>query len=180
LTTLATLVAVEPHETLQLYILAISSMVITMIVVEQGESGTNYKLQYLVYFINEVLSNSKTWYFHIMKMAYTLLITSHKLSHYFQAHQIEVHTLSTLGDILKNREATRKIMKGGIELSMYNIINKPQMTIKNKALRDFMAEWTKTQTPPKERELEYWTINFDGSLQLQGAGVGVGILVTSH
>jgi hypothetical protein len=32
------------------------------------------------------------------------------------------------------------------------------------------------QTPPKERELEYWTINFDGSLQLQGAGEG--ILVT--
>jgi ribonuclease HI len=32
-----------------------------------------------------------------------------------------------------------------------------------------MAEWTETQTPPKERELEYWTNNFDGSLQLQGA-----------
>jgi ribonuclease HI len=30
---------------------------------------------------------------------------------------------------------------------------------------------------PKERELDYWTINFDGSLQLQGAGAG--ILVTS-
>jgi ribonuclease HI len=40
-----------------------------------------------------------------------------------------------------------------------------------------MAEWTEMQTPPKEREVEYWTINFDGSLQLQGTGVG--ILVTS-
>jgi ribonuclease HI len=40
-----------------------------------------------------------------------------------------------------------------------------------------VAEWTETQTPPEERELEYWTINFDGSLQLQGAGAG--ILVTS-
>jgi ribonuclease HI len=29
----------------------------------------------------------------------------------------------------------------------------------------------------KERELEYWTINFDGSLQLQGAGAE--ILITS-
>jgi ribonuclease HI len=38
-------------------------------------------------------------------------------------------------------------------------------------------KWTEIQTPPKERELEYWTINFDGSLQLQG--VGAGILVTS-
>jgi ribonuclease HI len=29
------------------------------------------------------------------------------------------------------------------------------------------------QTPPKERELEYWTINFDGSLQLKGTGAGI-------
>jgi ribonuclease HI len=40
-----------------------------------------------------------------------------------------------------------------------------------------MAGWTEIQAPPMERELEYWTINFDGSLQLQGAGAG--ILVTS-
>jgi ribonuclease HI len=40
-----------------------------------------------------------------------------------------------------------------------------------------MAKWTEMQTPHKEKELEYCTINFDGSLQLQGARVG--ILVTS-
>jgi hypothetical protein len=40
-----------------------------------------------------------------------------------------------------------------------------------------MVEWTETQTPTKERELEYWTVNFDESSQLQG--VGAGILVTS-
>jgi hypothetical protein len=45
------------------------------------------------------------------------------------------------------------------------------------SLRNFRAEWTATQTPPRERELEYWTINFDGFLQLQR--VGAGILVTS-
>jgi hypothetical protein len=61
---------------------------------------------------------------------------------------------------------------------MYDIINKPRTAIKAQALSDFMAEWIEMQTPPKERELEYWTINFDGSLQLQGAGVG--ILVTSN
>jgi hypothetical protein len=91
--------------------------------------------------------------------------------------QIEVHTSSTLGKILNNREATGKIAKWAIELFMYDIIYKPRTTIKAQALSDFMAEWTETQTPPKEKELEYWTINFDGSLQLQG--VGAGILVTS-
>jgi hypothetical protein len=56
-------------------------MVNTAIVVEWGESGTNYKIQYPVYFISEVLSDSKTQYFYIMKLAYALLITFRKISH---------------------------------------------------------------------------------------------------
>jgi hypothetical protein len=59
-----------------------------------------------------------------------------------------------------------KIAKWVIELSMYDIVYKPRTMIKAQALSDFMVEWIETQTPPKERELEYWTINFDGSLQL--------------
>jgi ribonuclease HI len=60
---------------------------------------------------------------------------------------------------------------------MYDIIYKPRTSIKAQSLSVFVAEWMETQTPPKQGELEYWTINFDGSLQLQGAGAG--ILVTS-
>jgi hypothetical protein len=81
-----TLVAPEPHEILQLYISATSIVVSIAIVIERGESETNRKVQYLVYFISEVLSDSKTRYFHIMKLAHALLITSRKLSHYFQVH----------------------------------------------------------------------------------------------
>jgi hypothetical protein len=88
-----------------------------------------------------------------------------------------VHTSSTLGEIMKNREATRKIAKWAIELSMYDIVYKPRTAIKAQPLSDFMAEWTQTQTPLKDQELEYWTINFDRSLQLQGAGAE--ILITS-
>jgi hypothetical protein len=124
LTTLPTLVAPEPHKNLQLYISSTSSVVGTTIMVKQGESDINCKIQYPVYFISEVLSDSKTQYFHIMKLAYALLITSHKLSHYFHVHQIEVHTSSTLGKILNNREATGKIAKWVIELYMYDIVYK--------------------------------------------------------
>jgi hypothetical protein len=53
---------------------------------------------------------------------------------------------------LNNREATGKIAKWVIELSMYDIIYKPRTSIKAQALSDFMVEWTETQTPPKERE----------------------------
>jgi hypothetical protein len=166
LTTPPTVVALEPHKNMQLCISTTSNMVSTAIVIERGESDTNHKIQYPVYFVSEVLSDSKPRYFCIMKLAYALLIMSHKLSHYFQVHQIEVHTSLTLGKILNNREATGKIAKWAIELSMYKIIYKPRTAIKAQLLTDFMAEWTETQTPPSERELEYWTINFDGSLQL--------------
>jgi hypothetical protein len=60
---------------------------------------------------------------------------------------------------------------------MYDIVYKPMIAIKAQALSEFMVEWIETQTPPKERELKYWTINFDGSLQFQG--VGARILLTS-
>jgi ribonuclease HI len=112
-------------------------------------------------------------YFHVMKITYALLIMACKLSHYLQAHQIEGHTSSTLGEILNNREATSKIAKWAIELSMYDIVYKPRTAIKAQALSDFVAEWTEIQTPPKERELEYWTINFDGSVHLQSARAGI-------
>jgi hypothetical protein len=83
----------------------------------------------------------------------------------------------TLGEILNNREATGKIAKWANELSMYDIIYKPRTVIKAQALSDFVAKCTEIQTPPKERHLEYWTINFDGSVQLQSARAG--ILVTT-
>jgi hypothetical protein len=152
-------------------------VVSTTIVIERGESDTNRKIQYPVYFINKVLSDFKNRYFYIMKLAYALLIMSRKLSHYFQVHQIEVYTSSTLSEILNNKDATGKIAKLTIELSIYDIVYKPRIAIKAQALSDFVAEWTEMQTPPKEKELEYWTINFDGSLQLQN--VGAGILITS-
>jgi hypothetical protein len=99
-----------------------------------------------------------------MKLAYALLIISCKFSHYFQAQQIEVHTSSTLEEILNNREATGKIAKWVIELSMYDIVYKLRTVIKAQELSDFVVEWTETQSPPKDRELEYKTINFDGTL----------------
>jgi hypothetical protein len=101
-----------------------------------------------------------------MKLAYGLLIMSHKLSHYFQAYQIEVHTSSTLGKILNNREATGKIAKWAIELSMHDIIYMPRTTIKVQALSDFMSSGQRLKClPERERERESWNI---GLLILMG------------
>jgi hypothetical protein len=64
------MVASEPHKNLQIYISATSNVVSTTIIVERGELDTNCKNQYLVYFIINVINDSKTWYFHIMKLGY--------------------------------------------------------------------------------------------------------------
>ena len=59
LTTPPTLVALEPHENLQLYISTTSNVFSIAIIIERGESDTNRKIQYPVYIIRKVLSDSK-------------------------------------------------------------------------------------------------------------------------
>jgi hypothetical protein len=90
-----------------------------------------------------------------MKLTYAFLIMSRKLLHYFQAHQIEVHTSSMLEEVLHNREATCRIAKWVIKLTMHDIIFKPRTAIKAQAFSGFVAEWSKTQSSPPEREIDY-------------------------
>jgi hypothetical protein len=56
-----------------------------------------------------------------------------------------VHTSSTLGEVLNDKEATGKIKKWAIEVSMYDIIIKSITVINTHALSDFVADWTETQ-----------------------------------
>jgi ribonuclease HI len=61
----------------------------------------------------------------------------------------------TLGEVLHNREAIGKISKWAIELAMHDIVFRPRTRIKAQALSNLVAEWTKTQSLPPERELKY-------------------------
>ena len=66
-------------EPLLLYIAATTQVVSTALVVEQEEEGHALKVQCPMYFISEVLSNSKTRYPQIQKLLYAVLITRRKL-----------------------------------------------------------------------------------------------------
>ena len=80
---------------------------------------------------------------------YGILITSRKFQHYFDEYKISVITDFPLGDILHNRDATRRISKWAVELGALEINFKPKTAIKSQAL---VSSWlnggkTKFQHP---------------------------------
>jgi ribonuclease HI len=102
-----------------------------------------------------------------------VLITSRKLRYYFQEYSVSVITDYPLDDILRNQDAIGRISKWAVELGALNIDFKPRTAIKSQALVDFMAEWRENQLPTPTERPEHWVMYFDGSLKLEGAGVGV-------
>jgi dsDNA-binding SOS-regulon protein len=112
-------------EQLLLYLAATTHVVSTAIIVERQEDGHAYPVQRPVYFVSDVLSESKTRYQPAQKLQYAVLITSRKLRHYFQEYSISVVTNYPLGDILRNQDATRRISKWVVELGALNVDFKP-------------------------------------------------------
>ena len=76
------------------------------IVVERKESGKEHPVQRTVYYVSEVLIESKQRYPHWQKLVYGVFMAGQKLKHYFQGHPINVVSSAPLGDIIQNREAT--------------------------------------------------------------------------
>jgi hypothetical protein len=106
------LTAPRKKEQLLLHLAATTHVVSTTIVVERQEDDHAYPVQRPVYFVREVLSESKAHYQPVQKLLYAVLITSRKLRHYFQEYSIFVVTDYPLGDILRNQDATGESPNG--------------------------------------------------------------------
>jgi hypothetical protein len=156
-----------PKETLFLYISATTNVVNTVLVAEREEEGQAYPVQRLVYYVSEVLADTKTRYTQPQKLLYALLITSRKLRHYFQAHKIVVSSSFPLEEITSNRDANGRIIKWSVELGDFEIEFCPTQVIKSQILADFVSEWTKIQMPPPKERPEHWIMYFDGALNLE-------------
>jgi len=143
------------------------------LVVEREEEGHALKVQHPIYFISEVLSDSKTRYPQIQKLLYAVLIAKRKLCHYFESHPVTVVTSFPLSEVIQNQEAIRRIAKWALELMGQGISYAPRMAIKSQALANFITEWTEVQMPPVAVDQEYWTMYFDRSLMKKGTGVGL-------
>jgi hypothetical protein len=97
-----------------------------------------------------------------------------------QAHQITAVTPFPLQRILRNPEATGRIVEWELELSSFDLKFESTSTIRSRALAEFIAEWTpmpdkeiqETSLPGKET-VDDWIMYFDDAFTLQGTGAGV-------
>nr|KYP59175.1 Retrovirus-related Pol polyprotein from transposon 17.6 [Cajanus cajan] len=128
--------------------LAISDEAINSVLVQEKEGA-----QAPVYFINRLLQESETRYQLIEKVALRLVHTSRCLRHYFQSHQVVVHTDCPISKVLGKPELAGRMMAWSVELSQFDISYKLRGPIKAQCLADF--------------------INEDGSLNYRGSGAGV-------
>jgi hypothetical protein len=148
-------------------------VVSAVLVAERPEEGHQYPVQRPVYYVSEVLSDSKVRYSQRQKMLYALLITPRKLRRYVQSHKIKVVSSFPIREILRSRDTVGRIVKWSVELGEFDLEFCPRQAIKSQILADFISEWTETQQPPPAEKLEHWKMYFDGSLNLEGASAGV-------
>jgi hypothetical protein len=116
----------------------------------------------------------------VQKLIFGLIVASRKLCEYFQAHEITVVTHFPIQRILRNPEATGRIVEWALELSSFGLKYESTSTIQSRALAEFIVEWTptldeeipETVIPSKEAPQE-WIMYFDGAFSLQGTGASV-------
>jgi hypothetical protein len=140
LSDLATLTSLDPGLPLLLYIATSPSAVSAALVQEKTRDGKTHQCP--VYFVSEVLTSSKCNMTELENIAYTVIMASCKLRHYFKAHKVRVTSDRGLEELFRNLEAYARIAKWAAELSGHNVTFEPITTIKSQLLADFIVDWT--------------------------------------
>jgi hypothetical protein len=163
----------QDGEPLYLYVAATNQVVSAVIVVERTEEGHALPVQRSVYYISEVLSETKARYPQVQKLLYAVALARRKLRHYFEAHLVTVVSSFPLGEIIRNPDAAGRIAKWSVELMGETLAYTPRKAIKSQILADFIAEWMGTQLPPPQIQAECWTLYFDRSVMKTSTGAGL-------
>ncbi|KAK1631726.1 hypothetical protein QYE76_006041 [Lolium multiflorum] len=167
---LATPASMEP---MPLYIAATNRVVSVVPVVERKEDGREQLVQRPVYYLSEVLSQSKQNYPHYQKVAYGVYMAAKKLKHYFQEHPIKVVATAPLAEIIGIKDANGRVAKWALELAAHTILYEPRTAIKSQILADFFVDWAEMQYLPPVPDSTHWKMHFDGSKMRNGLGAGI-------
>jgi hypothetical protein len=172
---LAILTSLDSSLPLLLYVAASPHAVSAALVQEQDREGTTR--QCLVYYVSEVLTNSKCNMTELEKISYAVVMESRKLCHYFEAFKLRVTSDRGLGELFRNPEAFVRIAKWAAELSGYHITFEPRAAIKSQVLADFIVDWTGPTRQQEEPSEKVRTIHYDGTWCHAGAGAAA--IITS-
>jgi hypothetical protein len=121
----------QDGEPLYLYVAATTQVFSVVIVVERTEEEHALPVQRPVYYISEVLSETKARYPQIQKPLYTVVFVWRKLRHYLEAHPVTVVSSFLLGEILCNPDAVGRIVKWSAELMGETLAYVPRKVIKS-------------------------------------------------
>ena len=121
----------------------------------------------------------------IEKLAYCLVLTSHKLRPYFEAYPIKVLIDQPLRQVLQKLETSGRLLKWVVELGQFDIKYQLRSSIKGQALADFIAECTgipdlpdrQTNVTGQRENFPTWQLFVDGSSNEHHLGAGI-ILIT--
>src|SRR3954470_13192850 len=93
-----------------------------------------------------LLTKYQQRYPHYQKLLLAIIMTSRKVSQYFDERPITIVSSAPLADILNNPGATGQVAEWNIELSPQDLQFKHPTAIKSQVLPDFLVEWTEVQT----------------------------------
>src|SRR3954470_7322882 len=95
-----------------------------------------------------VLTKSQQRYPHYQKLLLAIVMTSRKVSQYFDEHPITIVSSAPLADVLNNPGATSRFTQWNIELSPRALQLKPPKKKKPQVPPILRGGGKKTQTPP--------------------------------
>jgi hypothetical protein len=87
-------------EALLIYVAATTQVVSAAVVVGRQEEGHALLIKRPVYFISEVLSETKIRYPQVQKLLYAVILTRQKLRHYFESHPVTMVSSFPLEEII--------------------------------------------------------------------------------
>ena len=145
-------------------------------------------IQQPVYYISESLHEAEVCYLPLEKAILAVVLGTHKLPHYFQAHIVVVLTQLLLKTILRSANYTGRIAKWGIILGAFDIKYMPRTSVKGQVLANLVAEFTKLRIKelPSDGNMDEklvgtisqyclltWEVYVDGASNQKGSRVGL-------
>ena len=133
--------------------LAVSTTAVSSALIREED-----KKQLPVYYVSQAFQGAEAKYPRIEKIAFALIVASHKLQSYFQANPILVMTDQPIRKYMNKPKAARRMVQWAIELSQFDIEYHPRTAITAQALVEFIVEVILLEDENLTNKTEQWTI----------------------